>query len=95
MYIQTELEPNLPSIYFQKDKLLQVFLNLITNAIEAENTRNTIFVRSYMDDNDDRNDIYWEVEDNGVGIKEENKSKIFEDFYTSKKHGTGLGFKCL
>jgi signal transduction histidine kinase len=91
MYIETELEPNLPSIYFQKDKLLQVFLNLLTNAIEAENTRNTIFVRSYMDDSDDNKVIYWEVEDNGVGIKDEHKEKIFEDFYTSKKQGTGLG----
>lgn len=91
MYIETELQPNLPSIYFQKDKLLQVFLNLLTNAIEAENTRNTIFVRSYMDDSESEKIIYWEVEDNGVGIKEENKSKIFEDFYTSKKQGTGLG----
>ena len=91
MYIETELQANLPSIYFQKDKLLQVFLNLITNAIEAENTRNTIFVRSYLDDTDDNNVICWEVEDNGIGIKEEQKEKIFEDFYTSKKQGTGLG----
>lgn len=91
MYIESELEPNLPSIYFQKDKLLQVFLNLLTNAIEAENTRNTIFVRSYLDDTDVEKAIYWEVEDNGVGIKDEDKPKIFEDFYTSKKQGTGLG----
>ena len=91
MYIETELQPNLPSIYFQKDKLLQVFLNLITNAIEAENHRNTIFVRSYLDDSDDKKTIYWEVEDNGMGIKDELKEKIFEDFYTSKQHGTGLG----
>jgi len=91
MYIETELQPNLPSIYFQKDKLLQVFLNLLSNAIEAENDRNTIFVRSYLDDSDNKKIIYWEVEDNGVGIKEEHKGKIFEDFYTSKKHGTGLG----
>src|SRR5690606_18654337 len=91
MYIETELQPNLPSIYFQKDKLLQVFLNLLTNAIEAENTRNTIFVRTYMDDSEDEKILFWEVEDNGIGIKEENKSKIFEDFYTSKKQGTGLG----
>jgi len=91
MYIETELQPNLPSIYFPKDKLLQVFLNLITNAIEAENCKNTIFVRSYLDDRDDKRIIYWEVEDNGVGIKDEHKEKIFEDFYTSKKQGTGLG----
>ena len=91
MYIETELQPDLPSIYFQKDKLLQVFLNLITNAIEAENTQNTIFVRSYMDDSNDEKAIHWEVEDFGIGIKDEYKNKIFDDFYTSKKQGTGLG----
>ena len=91
MYIETELEPNLPSIYFQKDKLLQVFLNLITNAIEAENTRNNIFVRTYMEETEEEKFIFWEVEDNGIGIKDEHKEKIFEDFYTSKKQGTGLG----
>lgn len=91
MYIETELQPHLPFVYFQKDKLLQVFLNLITNAVEAENSRNTIFVRSYMNDIDGEKFIYWEVEDNGVGIKDDHKEKIFEDFYTSKKQGTGLG----
>jgi len=91
MYVETELEPNLPFIFFQKDKLLQVFLNLITNAIEAENSRNTIFVRTYMDDSNGEKVIYWEVEDNGIGIKDDHKEKIFEDFYTSKKQGTGLG----
>jgi signal transduction histidine kinase len=91
MYIETELQPNLPSIYFQKDKLLQVFLNLITNAVEAENSRNTIFVRSYLDEDNGAKVLYWEVEDNGIGITEDNKEKIFEDFYTSKKQGTGLG----
>lgn len=91
LYIETDLQPNLPTIYFQKDKLLQVFLNLITNAIEAENTNDTIFVRSFLRDNDGKKVIFWEVEDYGIGIKTEDKEKIFDDFYTSKKQGTGLG----
>jgi signal transduction histidine kinase len=44
-----------------------------------------------MDDTNDRKYICWEIEDNGIGIKDDHKEKIFEDFYTSKKHGTGLG----
>ena len=91
MYIETELQPDLPSIYFQKDKLLQVFLNLISNAIEAENKRDTIFVHTYLDETKDGDKIFWEVEDNGKGIKDAQRSKIFQDFYTSKKQGTGLG----
>ncbi len=91
LYIQTDLQPNLPAVYFQKDKLLQVFLNLITNAIEAENTNDKIFVRSYLKNNNGKKVIFWEVEDYGIGIKTEDKEKIFDDFYTSKKQGTGLG----
>lgn len=90
VYIKTKLQSDLPSIYFQKDKLLQVFLNLITNAIEAENTNDTIWVRTYSDKTDN-NTIYWEVEDSGIGIKKEDVNTIFEDFYTGKKNGTGLG----
>jgi two-component system, NtrC family, sensor kinase len=91
MYIDTELQDDLPSIYFQKDKLLQVFINLINNAIEAENKKETIFVRTYLDDTKNGSKIFWEVEDNGKGIKENQRDKIFQDFYTSKKKGTGLG----
>lgn len=90
LFISTELEPNLPSIYFQKDKLLQVFLNLITNAVESGNSKDTIYVRTYSDKKDN-NSIYWEVEDSGIGIKKEDRETIFEDFYTGKKNGTGLG----
>lgn len=91
LYIETDLQPNLPTIYFQKDKLLQVFLNLITNAIEAENKKDTICVRSYLEDNNGKKAIFWEVEDYGTGIRDKDKEKIFQDFYTSKKQGTGLG----
>ncbi len=91
MYIDTELQSDLPSVYFQKDKLLQVFLNLISNAIEAENKKDTIFVRTYLDETKKGDKIFWEVEDNGKGIKDTQREKIFQDFYTSKKRGTGLG----
>ncbi|NWF90414.1 MAG: HAMP domain-containing histidine kinase [Ignavibacteriaceae bacterium] len=89
--LNTQIDDQLPSVYFQKDKLLQVFLNLISNAIEAKGQSNSINIKSYCLDNEKCKGIIWEIEDHGIGIKEEQKKKIFSDFYTSKAKGTGLG----
>ncbi len=91
--IKHELDENLIHVYADENKLLQVILNLITNAIESceENNRGKIIVStSYVSDKDGGK-INWIVEDNGVGISVEDQGKIFEDFYTSKENGTGLG----
>lgn len=82
-----KLNESIPNYCLDKNKLLQVFLNLITNAIESCEPGGEISVNTYMD----KGDIIWEVKDTGVGIKEEEKDKIFQDFYTSKEKGTGLG----
>ena len=59
------------------------------NAIEAcERGIGLIIVQTFLDDD---GNIIWEIIDNGKGIKDEDQVKIFNDFYTSKKEGTGLG----
>ncbi|MFH0734123.1 MAG: HAMP domain-containing sensor histidine kinase [bacterium] len=78
----------IPHIDVDKNKILQVFVNLIHNAIEASFMNNKVEVKVGLNTN---NDILLEIEDYGVGIKEEDKVKIFSDFYTNKAHGTGLG----
>jgi len=80
----------LPPVLFDSNKLLQVFLNLVTNAVESCSHKGIVSITSRAS-NDEKMCVIWEVEDNGAGIKEENKSKIFQDFYTSKSKGTGLG----
>jgi len=89
--IEKYYDVDLPEITFDDNKLLQVFLNLITNAVDSVDNNGKIIIRSYSRKHEDSIIVFWEVEDNGYGISEENKNKIFEDFYTSKKHGTGLG----
>lgn len=86
--IELELDNSIPNGYFDKNKILQVFINLITNAIESCSQGDTVKIRTRGDDPDY---IIWEVIDNGEGISEELKEKIFQDFYTSKEKGTGLG----
>lgn len=86
--IVPELSNNLPMVNISKNKTTQVILNLLTNAIEASPRNSQIFLRTYKSG---KEKIIMEVEDLGCGIKDEDKVKIFTDFYTNKKNGTGLG----
>lgn len=85
--VVTELASDIPEGRFDKSKILQVFLNLLTNAIESCNGSGTVTIKTAKE----AGAVVWEIEDNGVGISESEKDKIFKDFYTSKEKGTGLG----
>lgn len=76
-----------------KDKISQVVQNLISNAIKAIKDDGLIRVSLH----EDKNNIYIDVKDNGVGISDEKKEIIFERFYriddarNTKINGHGLG----
>ncbi len=73
-------------------KFNQVALNLIANAIDSyqgKDKNDTRTVTMSLSQNGDT--IVFEVKDKGVGIPEENKSKLFEPFFTTKSDGYGLG----
>jgi len=70
-------------------KLVQVFVNLLTNATDASEPGQTITIETGID----ANQVTITVSDRGKGIAEEHLSKIFEPFFTTKMvgEGTGLG----
>jgi two-component system sensor histidine kinase AtoS len=73
--------------------LEQVFNNLISNAVDAMGKKGdtlTLHVRSILD-SADREQIEVSVSDNGPGIPEENRERIFDPFFSTSKNGTGLG----
>lgn len=76
-----------------KDKISQIIQNLLSNAIKA--IKNDGLIRVSL--HDDKNNIYIDVKDNGVGISDEKKEVIFERFYriddarNTKINGHGLG----
>jgi len=86
--ISYELQENIPNLFFDKNKILQIILNLLNNALEACYDGGFICIKTFFNED---NALIWQIEDNGVGIAEEVKEKIFNEFYTSKKEGTGLG----
>jgi signal transduction histidine kinase len=85
--IEMNLPVDLPAVVGVRDQLVQVFLNLILNAIDATDTGGRILIRAEI--GDDRLGIH--VEDDGIGIKEEHLPRLFHPYFTTKKHGTGLG----
>jgi two-component system nitrogen regulation sensor histidine kinase GlnL len=93
-------DPSLPLIDADEDQLKQVFLNLIKNAMEAsgENGRIQLLTRVNSGygikpsaNSSSRNAIVIEVIDSGSGMDEDALKNLFTPFYTTKKHGSGLG----
>jgi len=75
------------NILADKNALLQVFINIIINAVEATNYKGEIIIKNYIENNN----AVISIKDNGVGIPEDIVDKIFEPFFTTKEKGTGLG----
>jgi signal transduction histidine kinase len=89
--IEKEISPNLPILSVNKNKLMQIFLNLLNNAIDASEDKSKVLVRTYETGNDQDRFVIWEVQDFGCGIKEEDKEKVLGSFYTTKTKGHGIG----
>ncbi len=100
--VKLELDPEIPQIRAEHNRLEQVFINLVTNAIDsmdekaekAKKTENsdgpvekTLHIKTYVQG--DR--VVAKVSDTGLGMTDEVKRKIFEPFFTTKETGKGTG----
>ena len=88
--LNVSCEPNLPPIHGDEQKLKQVFVNLILNAVDVLPPGGEINVHVKNDKMPGY--VLVTVQDNGPGIPEHIQGRIFEPFFTTKGHkGTGLG----
>ena len=80
---------DVPLVWCYPSQLNQVFMNLLLNASQAIEGAGDIFLRTYATDDS----VVLEIMDTGVGIPEENLSRIFDPGFTTKgvRVGTGLG----
>ena len=95
--VTLDLDPDLPDILAEHNRLEQVFINLVSNAIDAMDEK------SHQPDNPDdskkltiksmleNNRVTVTVSDTGTGMSEEIQAKLFEPFFTTKKVGKGTG----
>ncbi len=89
--IHQDIAKDLPEVLCNSIQLEQVLTNLIGNARDALESTPTkqLTVRAYQQEDC----VFIEIEDNGIGISEENLPKVFDPFFTTKEvgEGTGLG----
>ncbi|MBL6828396.1 MAG: PAS domain-containing protein [Puniceicoccaceae bacterium] len=85
--VKVEVSDDLPIILGDRDQIKQAFFNLIKNAMEAMQPRGSLRILARCDDDY----VYLQFVDNGSGISEEDFSKVFQAYYTTKEEGHGLG----
>jgi two-component system NtrC family sensor kinase len=85
----TDLSPELPYIQGDSDKLEQVFVNIMINALQAMQDGGKLTVCTRM--TQDSGFVEIEISDTGCGIPQEHLSKLFDPFFSTKSTGEGTG----
>jgi two-component system nitrogen regulation sensor histidine kinase NtrY len=90
-----DFQYNQESIYIKFDKLfyIRIITNLIKNAIQATESVENPNISINIEDLNDK--IKISIKDNGIGISKEFESKIFENNFTTKKTGLGIGLSMV
>ncbi|HKO16057.1 MAG TPA: ATP-binding protein [Gemmatimonadaceae bacterium] len=87
--VELQTTSPLPPVVASEEQLVQVFMALMLNAVDAMQERGTIVLRTRTDDLHAA--VVAEIVDHGEGIRRSELSKIFEPFYTTKPPGRGTG----
>ncbi len=89
--ITLDIQPDV-TIYADKQRMQQVFLNLIQNAMDALGENGNIWISArWVGEKEKKDEVEIIVEDNGPGIPPEIVERIFDPFFTTKDVGKGTG----
>ncbi len=83
------IDPTLPVFSLDREQIKRVIINLLDNAVAAVSDNGTIVIETSF--NQDLQIVTLKVSDNGCGIPAEDKPRLFEPYFSTKKSGTGLG----
>jgi two-component system, sporulation sensor kinase E len=85
--VELDLDPDLPHLLVDRDQMKQAFYNVIKNAFQAMKTGGILHIRSWQ------SELYVSVSfnDTGGGISQDQMSKLYQPYVTTKSSGSGLG----
>jgi len=91
--VRMELAADLPRIMGDRVQLQQVLMNLIVNSIDAVKEVDGARELAVKSQRTEKEEVLVSVSDTGVGLPPEQTEKIFNAFFTTKPHGTGMGLR--
>jgi PAS domain S-box-containing protein len=91
--IRTELGQDLPFIEADRVQLQQVLMNLMVNGIEAMKDVEGPRQLTVQSQHGDAKEVLLSVQDTGIGLPKRRENEIFNAFFTTKEHGTGMGLR--
>ncbi|HZV81714.1 MAG TPA: ATP-binding protein, partial [Geobacteraceae bacterium] len=86
-------DSSIPELMLDRDQIKRVLINLLENAVASIEGSGTITVESNY--NRELNIVTFAVSDSGHGIPREDKPRLFEPYFSTKKSGTGLGLSIV
>ncbi len=95
------VQPNLPAVEADRDAIAQALINLINNAVKYSDDERFVSIEVGVDTRRDRHGVLICVHDRGIGIKPDDRARIFEGFFRSpdgrvrEQSGTGLGLSLV
>jgi signal transduction histidine kinase len=91
--VRTELGADLPQVMGDRVQLQQVLMNLMMNSIDAMKGLDGTRELSIQSQRDENGQVLISVSDTGVGLPPQKAEQIFDAFFTTKIHGTGMGLR--
>jgi two-component system NtrC family sensor kinase len=94
--LSTNMDAELPPVQADFDKIQQVLINIMLNAIQAMPDGGTLTITTSLAQgvrlrDSFKNAVRIDITDTGVGIPKENLKKLFTPFFTTKEKGVGVG----
>ncbi|MCG6893197.1 MAG: HAMP domain-containing protein [Desulfobacteraceae bacterium] len=89
VHFHVRVDGTIPTVHIDRQQIKQAMINLVDNAIAAMREKGTIWIDVRHDSEEES--VRIEVADDGPGISAEDKTRLFEPYFSTKKSGMGLG----